>query len=89
MPFQDNWSDVGDERTESRIVLQPFCIPSVKHPERRTSVVVVRQTDVLLLSRYKRVSRFETRRIPTGLTCGRWMEQMSRPHGPTFYEQCK
>jgi len=35
-------ADVGDESTESRSVLQPLRIPSVIHPERRTSVVVIR-----------------------------------------------
>jgi len=35
-------ADVGDESTESHSVVQPLRIPSVTHPERLTSAVVVR-----------------------------------------------
>jgi len=44
---------VVDENTGSRSALQPFSIPSVIRPVRRTSVIVVRRTDELLCSGYK------------------------------------
>jgi len=49
-------ADVGDESTESRGVHQPFRIPSVIRPERRTSVIVVTWNDGLLFGDCKWVS---------------------------------
>jgi len=46
-------ADVGDKSMESRSVLQPLHTPLVKRPERRTSVVVLRWTHVLLCGEYK------------------------------------
>ena len=59
---------VGDKSTEFRSTLQPFHIPSVICPKRCTSVTVIRCTDELLCSRYKRVSRFEMLCISTKMS---------------------
>ena len=72
---------VGSESAESCRVVRPLHIPLVIRPVRHMYVVVVRQTDELLCSRYKSLSRFEAPYICTRWTGERGVKHVSRHRG--------
>ena len=72
-----------DESTESRSALQPFRIPSVIRPQRRTPVIIVRWTDELLCSKYNKCFDLRCRAFPRdGQESAEWSRcpgSMTRP----------